>query len=90
MSFQIIYLIKSPKNIKHAEYISKKTKKKKTKKKNKTVMTLWLAGSIIKNFRNIACKYVNYKCMLNENTWNGQNFRIIFMSEPVLCHCLTE
>ena len=33
MSFQIIYLIKSPKNIKHAEYISKKNKKKKTKKK---------------------------------------------------------
>ena len=47
----------------------KKTKKK--QKKNKTVMTLWLAGSIIKtcgNFRNIACKYVNYKCILNENT----------------------
>ena len=71
MSFQIIYLIKSPKNIKHAEYISEKNKKTKNKKKNKTVMTLWLAGSIIKtcgNFRNIACKYVNYKCMLNENT----------------------
>ena len=75
MSFQIIYLIKSPKNIKHAEYISKKKKKKKKERKkekeNKTVMTLWLAGSIIKtcrNFRNIACKYVNYKCMLNENT----------------------
>ena len=70
MYFQIIYLIKSPKNIKHAEYISKKTKNKK-KQKNKTVMTLWLAGSIIKtcgNFRNIVCKYVNYKCMLNENT----------------------
>ena len=71
MSFHIIYLIKSPKNIKHAEYISKKTKKTKKQKKNKTVMTLWLAGSIIKtcgNFRNIVCKYVNYKCMLNENT----------------------
>ena len=71
MSFQIIYLIKSPKNIKHAEYISEKNKKTKNKKKNKTVMTLWLAGSIIKtcgNFRNIVCKYVNYKCMLNENT----------------------
>ena len=35
MSFQIIYLIKSPKNIKHAEYISKKKKKKKERKKER-------------------------------------------------------